>query len=922
MAQNLNFNLEVDTNTAVSSINQFFNAFDQGAAKAKNQLNQAFGQTLQTSVQINLKDGELVAKKVQSISQESKRLETAVKAINGEFGKTPNELKRQLTILKQLQGDTAKYKNGTKEVSADWKKVTQRIQEANKQLRNMTQGGPLQQMKAGLTGIIGKFAVVQTVANLATSAIMGIARGIGDFAATAQRMEVLQLQLEAFAGGADEAKAAFDEFVRIAANSPFNLEQVAQAGKIMMAFGVETETAIDATERLAVVSAATGGDINLLARNLGQIAAQGQAYTRDLTQFAIQGIPIWEEMSAVTGYTTTELKKMASEGKISFDTVSAALENLTSDTSDYMNVAKRMQETFAGRLQRIEAAMQKLALEFINGFNNLDRAMGGIVSGSMKLFADGIFAIANNMSTVIGLFAGLTAATIAYFALSKWFVIANGIQTVVKAITSLKNIQMALNAAKAFFIALTPGGLLKVAAAAGAAALAYSAVKAQVDNAAAGTQDLKDKALMAAGATGELTEKQVEYFERSNQGFDGLLDRYKEAKAAQEEKKAELNQEIEILKTLKESVKEKYDKEIAGIRETLEEDRIKQREMKENHRERLDEINTRYDAELDLIDLAIGKLRERTSAEERLYQFEKSQLQAKISSGELDKEGLLRAQARLSRMERQEQIQEKLAEKAKVQAEKDKEIETTKSRQADAEERMGDKIKANEERLRNITQERDKQIELMDQALANAKNVTRQIDLSNVSVNEQVGLVNKLAGEYGQTTQRVNELGTALRETAAAQRELNAARANKSSGSAEGSGRLSARASGGPVSGGTSYQVNELGREAFLSASGRLSMINAPAFGAWRAPGSGTVIPAHLTSQLNIPTGGVNLNSAAASNASRASSGGMGSMVKAIQSAMGGDTFNQSVTVQAANPVQAANNMMVEMTRLRRRRFR
>ena len=135
MAQNLTFNLAVDTNSAVSSINQFFSAFDSGAAKAKNQLNQAFGQTLQTNVQINLKDGELVAKKIQNINQESKKLETAVNAINGKWGKTPNELKRQLTMLKQIQGDTAKYNKETGKLSADWQKVTQRIREASGELR-------------------------------------------------------------------------------------------------------------------------------------------------------------------------------------------------------------------------------------------------------------------------------------------------------------------------------------------------------------------------------------------------------------------------------------------------------------------------------------------------------------------------------------------------------------------------------------------------------------------------------------------------------------------------------------------------------------------------------------------------------------------------------------------------------------------
>ena len=46
----------------------------------------------------------------------------------------------------------------------------------------------------------------------------------------------------------------------------------------------------------------------------------------------------------VTGKTTSELKQMASEGKISFDIVNAALTNLTGQGTAFAEVAARMQE--------------------------------------------------------------------------------------------------------------------------------------------------------------------------------------------------------------------------------------------------------------------------------------------------------------------------------------------------------------------------------------------------------------------------------------------------------------------------------------------------------------------------------------------------------------------------------------------------
>jgi tape measure domain-containing protein len=70
------------------------------------------------------------------------------------------------------------------------------------------------------------------------------------------------------------------------------------------------------------------------------------------------------------------------------------------------------------------------------------------------------------------------------------------------------------------------------------------------------------------------------------------------------------------------------------------------------------------------------------------------------------------------------------------------------------------------------------------------------------------------------------------------------------------SGLPPARFTGGPVDAGQTYRVNDgpsgmsLGQEAFLSASGALSLINRPANSLWQAPSRGTVIPAGITSRL------------------------------------------------------------------------
>jgi hypothetical protein len=73
-------------------------------------------------------------------------------------------------------------------------------------------------------------------------------------------------------------------------------------------------------------------------------------------------------------------------------------------------------------------------------------------------------------------------------------------------------------------------------------------------------------------------------------------------------------------------------------------------------------------------------------------------------------------------------------------------------------------------------------------------------------------------------------------------------------------GTPAARWAGGPVQSGSMYQVNELGREGFLSASGTLQAIRKPRYGLWRAPSSGTVIPAHIMAGLSVPAAGVKVD--------------------------------------------------------------
>jgi hypothetical protein len=92
------------------------------------------------------------------------------------------------------------------------------------------------------------------------------------------------------------------------------------------------------------------------------------------------------------------------------------------------------------------------------------------------------------------------------------------------------------------------------------------------------------------------------------------------------------------------------------------------------------------------------------------------------------------------------------------------------------------------------------------------------------------------------------------------------------------------RWAGGPTVGGQTYRINELGKEGFLSSSGDLSPINKPRNALWKAPSKGMVIPAHIMSTLEVPTGRV--STGVRPSVAGSGSNGLTKIARAIQAAL------------------------------------
>ena len=106
-----------------------------------------------------------------------------------------------------------------------------------------------------------------------------------------------------------------------------------------MAYGFAAKELIPTMRSLGSVAIATGTRLDDMAYIYGTLRSQGRAYSRDLMQFAMRGIPIYEELAKVMGVGADKIQKMASpQGKIGFKEVEKAFKNMTTNGGKFAGI--------------------------------------------------------------------------------------------------------------------------------------------------------------------------------------------------------------------------------------------------------------------------------------------------------------------------------------------------------------------------------------------------------------------------------------------------------------------------------------------------------------------------------------------------------------------------------------------------------
>lgn len=188
----------------------------------------------------------------------------------------------------------------------------------------------------------------------------------------------LEIAFETMLGSKSQADALMAQLIDTAATTPFEMKEIAEASKMLLAYGMAADEVNGTLIRLGDIAAGLSIPIKDLAFLYGTTMVQGRLYTQDLNQFLGRGIPLADELAKQFGKNKSEVKKLVEEGKIGFPEVQKAIEALTGEGSKFGGLMDKQSKTIKGQLSNIEDAWEQM-------MNEIGRSQEENISGALDI---------------------------------------------------------------------------------------------------------------------------------------------------------------------------------------------------------------------------------------------------------------------------------------------------------------------------------------------------------------------------------------------------------------------------------------------------------------------------------------------------------------------------------------------------------
>lgn len=313
--------------------------------------------------------------------------------LNKELNKAKREFLSAAYNYKKLGDEGKKTDAGRKLLDIKEKAAAtiRELQATKNELQELTRVSNQTSMSSGKNGLMGSLMGAASSARMFGGAL--VASGLYQFGEAAiearSRIEQLEVSFSTLLGSQAQANALLQEIREYGTVTPYDTEGLAQAARLMLSYGMETNKVMPTLRMLGDISMGDKEKLQSLTLAFSQMSASGRVCKEDLNQMVNAGFNPLQIISEETGESIGELNDKVSAGKISVNQIEQAFISATSEGGKFHGMVDNMSNTLSGKIAQMS-----------DSWDNLKASIGGLSSP----------AVLNSIQIAVKTIDGLTEA--------------------------------------------------------------------------------------------------------------------------------------------------------------------------------------------------------------------------------------------------------------------------------------------------------------------------------------------------------------------------------------------------------------------------------------------------------------------------------------------------------------------------------
>lgn len=215
-------------------------------------------------------------------------------------------------------------------------------------------GGKISNVGNSLTSKITKPAMVATSALAGITLVKGFDRLVG--------IDTARSKLQALGHDAESVEKIMDSALTSVQGTAFGLDEAATVAANAVAAGIKPGQELTKyLEMTADAAAIAGVSMSEMGSILNRVQTGQTVYTEDLEQFADRGLPVYQWLAEEAGVAASEVKALASEGKISSEMLFNAINKNIGGAAQIMG-----ETSFTAAVDNIGASLARIGANFLD----------------------------------------------------------------------------------------------------------------------------------------------------------------------------------------------------------------------------------------------------------------------------------------------------------------------------------------------------------------------------------------------------------------------------------------------------------------------------------------------------------------------------------------------------------------------------